>query len=237
MWQRGKHRGGISTRTACVCLAQLGSGGRRRKRERTANILLMSVTLEVSKLSGWLKAFAFCRVQRGHPTQGNACGTEVDVWHRGKGESAALVWRECVWPSSEWGQKRRRRKRTANIQLMSVTLEVSQLDIMSALKVVMLKKSHFMSMMAETSQSAMGPYVSVAVVGFSSYALTAICRSNLVMKVLHRSTGSHCGGQATPRAEGRAFELRWPMTCGASTSRSCNPKTAENAATPIRMRM
>jgi hypothetical protein len=73
MWQRGKHRGGISTRTACVCMAQLGSGGRRRMRERTANILLMSVTLEVSKLSGWLKAFAFCRVQRGHPTQGNAC--------------------------------------------------------------------------------------------------------------------------------------------------------------------
>ena len=101
MWQRGKHRGGISTRTACVCMAQLGSGGRRRMRERTANILLMSVTLEVSKLSGWLKAFAFCRVQRGHPTQGNACGTEVDVWHRGKGESAALVWRACVWPSSE----------------------------------------------------------------------------------------------------------------------------------------
>ena len=28
-----------------------------------------------------------------------------------------------------------------------------------------------------------------------------------------RSTGSHCGGQATPRAEGRAFELRWPMAC------------------------
>ena len=25
---------------------------------------------------------------------------------------------------------------------------------------------------------------------------------------MHRSTESHCGGQATPRAEGRAFELR-----------------------------
>jgi hypothetical protein len=151
--------------------------------------------------------------------------------------SSAREWRACVWPSSEWGQKRRRRKHTANIQLMSVTLEVSQLDIMSALKVVMLKKSHVMSAMAETSQSAMGPYVAVAVVGFASYSLTAICRVILVMKVLHRSTGSHCGGQATPRAEGCAFELRWPMTCGASTSRSCNPKTAEKAATPIRMRM
>ena len=54
---------------------------------------------------------------------------------------------------------------------------------------------------------------------------------------MHRSTGSHCGGQATPRAEGRAFELRWPMTCGESTSRTCNPKIAENAATPIMMRV
>jgi len=54
---------------------------------------------------------------------------------------------------------------------------------------------------------------------------------------MHRSTGSHCGGQATPRAEGRAFELSWPMTCGASTSRSCNPKTAEKAATPIMTRV
>ena len=27
-----------------------------------------------------------------------------------------------------------------------------------------------------------------------------------------RSTGSHCGGQVTPRTEGGAFELGWPMT-------------------------
>ena len=26
-----------------------------------------------------------------------------------------------------------------------------------------------------------------------------------------RSTGSHCGGQATPWTEGRAFELGWPV--------------------------
>ena len=34
----------------------------------------MSVTLEVSKLSGWLKASANCRAQRGHTT-------EVNAWH------------------------------------------------------------------------------------------------------------------------------------------------------------
>ena len=32
--------------------------------ERTQNMPLMSVTLEVSKLSGWLNADAYCRVQR-----------------------------------------------------------------------------------------------------------------------------------------------------------------------------
>ena len=32
--------------------------------ERTENMYSMVVTLEVSKLSGWLNACAFCRVQR-----------------------------------------------------------------------------------------------------------------------------------------------------------------------------
>jgi hypothetical protein len=82
------------------CLAQLGSVGRRRRRKRTLNMPLMSVTLEVSKLSGWLKALAPCRVQRGHPMEGNACGTEM--WHsRRKGESAAWVF----GPARECGQK------------------------------------------------------------------------------------------------------------------------------------
>ena len=32
--------------------------------ERTQNMLCMFVTLEVSKLSGWLNADAYCRVER-----------------------------------------------------------------------------------------------------------------------------------------------------------------------------
>ena len=32
--------------------------------ERTLNMLVMAVTLDVSKLSGWLNAAAFCRVER-----------------------------------------------------------------------------------------------------------------------------------------------------------------------------
>ena len=39
------------------------AAGARARAERTENIQLMSVTLDVSKLSGWLKASAYCRVK------------------------------------------------------------------------------------------------------------------------------------------------------------------------------
>ena len=43
---------------------RMGScGGRARAAERTQNMELMSVTPDVSKLTGWLKASAFCRKQ------------------------------------------------------------------------------------------------------------------------------------------------------------------------------
>ena len=48
--------------------------------------------------------------------------------------------------------------------LMVVTLEVSQPE-MSALKFVKPRKSSRMSVMVETSQLAMGPYVAMAAVG------------------------------------------------------------------------
>ena len=40
-----------------------------------------------------------------------------------------------------------------------------------------------MSVMAETSQSAIRPYVAMAVVGLALYAWTAVCRESLVVKV------------------------------------------------------
>ena len=40
-----------------------------------------------------------------------------------------------------------------------------------------------MSVMAETSQLAMGPYVAMAAVGLALYAWTAVCREALVVKV------------------------------------------------------
>ena len=50
-----------------------------------------------------------------------------------------------------------------------------------------------MSEMAETSQSAMGPYVAIAAVGLELYALTAVCREALVVKVY--AAGEGLGGE------------------------------------------
>ena len=58
-------------------------------------------------------------------------------------------------------ERRARAERTENIHPMSVTLDVSQLE-MSALKLLMPKKSPFMLVIAETPQLEMGPYVAVA---------------------------------------------------------------------------
>ena len=62
--------------------------------------------------------------------------------------------------------RRRRRKRTRNMKIMSVTLEVFQFD-MSALKFFKFWKSQLMSVIFETSHSAMGPYVAMTAVGFA----------------------------------------------------------------------
>ena len=84
----------------------------------------------------------------------------TEMWHRGKGESAAHA--ACVrGPARECGQKAQAEAHTWNMERMLVTLEVSQLE-MSASKFFNLMKSWLMSVIPETSQSAMGPYVAVA---------------------------------------------------------------------------
>jgi len=50
--------------------ALLKAWGPRARAERTSNMAYMVVTLEVSKLSGWLKADAACRVEG----EGMRCG-------------------------------------------------------------------------------------------------------------------------------------------------------------------
>ena len=58
-----------------------GSWGPRARAERTPNMLYMVVTLEVSKLSGWLKADASCRVE-GHAIHGGEvrAGRREGLW-------------------------------------------------------------------------------------------------------------------------------------------------------------
>ena len=58
--------------SACTgCDSQKAVGAKGTRGERTWNMRLMSVTLEVSKLSGWLKADARCRVE------GRACACDA----------------------------------------------------------------------------------------------------------------------------------------------------------------
>ena len=58
-------------------------------------------------------------------------------------------------------ESRARAERTENMDSMSVTLDVSQLD-MSALNWAKPEKSSFMLVTAETPQLEIGPYVAVA---------------------------------------------------------------------------
>ena len=47
-----------------------------------------------------------------------------------------------------------------------------------------------MSVMAETSQWAMGPYVAIAAVGSVLYAWTAVCREALVVNIAGQVPGA-----------------------------------------------
>jgi hypothetical protein len=64
--------------------------GARARAKRTKNMSCMVVTLEVSKLTGWLNADAPCRVEGGHVQYGMRCGP-------GGGRA--------------WGRRRKRRAR------------------------------------------------------------------------------------------------------------------------------
>ena len=107
---------------------QWRAGGKHARGERTWNIKRMSVTLDVLRLSGWLKFHAACRVER------RACEMRGEV-RAGR--------REGVWGSGG-GHKRRARdarrtrldglgrqgsggERTPNMPAMVVTLDVLKL--------------------------------------------------------------------------------------------------------------
>ena len=56
--------GGGDASGMCTGRARLKAGGARARAERTKNMYCIFVTLDVSKLSGWLNAIADCRVER-----------------------------------------------------------------------------------------------------------------------------------------------------------------------------
>jgi hypothetical protein len=77
---------------------------------------------------------------------------------------------------------------------MFVTLEVSQPE-MSALKSFKPRKRESMSVMAETHQSAMGPYFAMAEAAFELNSVTAVFREALVVKVSTMQAGVGSEGE------------------------------------------
>eukprot|EP00964_Phaeocystis_antarctica_P077973 scaffold48462_cov60-Phaeocystis_antarctica.AAC.5 len=104
------------------CGARCGARGRRARAECTSNMLPMSVTLDVSKLRGWLNANAYCRVKAreygvwGDVRVGRREGVGRERKHSVQGEGLTGHWR------------RARAERTSNMLCMSVTLDVSKLS-------------------------------------------------------------------------------------------------------------
>ena len=105
-------------------MAQLKAVGARARAERTRNMSPMFVTLDVSKLSGWLNAFAFCRVE----------GRVYAMWEKVRsGRREDVGWRRRnrhvhgESPTQGCGG-RARAERTWNMSPMFVTLDVSKLS-------------------------------------------------------------------------------------------------------------
>ena len=98
-------------------------GGRARA-ERTQNMACMVVTLDVSKLSGWLNAFACCRVEGRECDVGRGAGLG-GVRALGGGDTCGMcTGRDLL--KAVGGQARP--ERTPNILRMLVTLDVSKLS-------------------------------------------------------------------------------------------------------------
>ena len=110
---------------ACTGRDSQKAWGPRARAERTPNMANMVVTLEGSKLSGWLKADACCRVEGGHAMRGGRGASRV--------AGGAGVWwrhdkRHARGPTQGLGAKGTRGERTKNMASMVVTLEESKLS-------------------------------------------------------------------------------------------------------------
>ena len=94
----------------------------RARAERTSNMDTMLVTLDVSKLSGWLNAYVLCRGKGGkHRRRGHMRASMREGGVVVGGASS----REALTVEAEG---RARVECTENIHCMSVTLEMSKLS-------------------------------------------------------------------------------------------------------------
>ena len=101
-----------------------GSGARALA-EHTSNMERMSVTLDVSKLSGWLNAYARCRVERrARAMWGEVCGPGGGKGVYGGGGGSGM---HGEGPTQGLGV-RARAERTWNMYFMFPTLDVSKLS-------------------------------------------------------------------------------------------------------------
>ena len=118
-----------------------GCGGAGHAAERTSNMYRMSVTLELSKLSGWLNADAACREsKRGHTLRGEGAGpadggdgTAQCAARCGLGGVRALGGGDAIGMCTGRARlkavgARARVERTRNMPHMVVTLDVSKLS-------------------------------------------------------------------------------------------------------------
>ena len=99
--------------------------GAGHREERTENMKLMVVTLEVSKLSGWLSADASCRESKGGHAVGAGRGAPAGAGWRWRATAVKAAFRAGL--HCRLGAKNRE-ERTPNMPPMSVTLEVSKLS-------------------------------------------------------------------------------------------------------------
>ena len=124
---RGELRGGRCGRWRATAAHAACSGGLDYRlgaghgEERTQNMKAMVVTLEVSKLSGWLNADAYCRASNGGHTV--RCAVQSTARRRATAVHATCKGGLDCRSAAGLGEER-----TKNMERMSVTLEVSKLS-------------------------------------------------------------------------------------------------------------
>ena len=89
------------------------------------NMSFLFVTLDMSKLSSWLNAVAYCRVERRPHATREECGPG-GVMALGGGDAIGM---HGEGPTQGCGGARARAERTKNIPCMVVTLDVSKVSV------------------------------------------------------------------------------------------------------------